>query len=122
MDTGIYIAVFYMPKGRSIHVGRLGRLRFRQGIYFYVGSALRNLSARLERHSKKRKSLHWHIDYLSVKAQMLGAITIDGSQELECKLAKDLGEMFELAVPGFGASDCRCDGHLFYAKELPKNI
>ena len=122
MDAGIYIAVFYLPKGRTIHVGRLGRLRFRRGIYFYVGSAQQNLSARLERHSRKTKSLHWHIDYLSVKAEMLGAITIEGPQDLECKLAKDLGEMFELSVPSFGASDCRCGGHLFYTKELPEKI
>jgi len=103
-------------------VSRLGQSRFRKGIYFYVGSAQRNLSARLERHSRKSKSLHWHIDYLSVKAVMLGAITIDGSKEQECRFAQDLGEMFELAIPGFGASDCRCNGHLFYAKELPENI
>jgi sugar fermentation stimulation protein A len=87
-------------------------------VYFYVGSAQRNLSARLERHSRKRKTLRWHIDYLSTKAEMLGAITIAGQRELECKLAKKLGSMFELAVPGFGASDCRCGGHLFYAREL----
>jgi sugar fermentation stimulation protein A len=108
-----------MPKGRIIRVGRLGRFHFRPGVYFYVGSAQRNLSARLERHSRKKKPLHWYIDYLSVKTEMLGAITVPGHRELECKLAKDLGRMFELAVPGFGASDCRCGGHLFYARELP---
>jgi sugar fermentation stimulation protein A len=111
-----------MPKDQTIRVGRLRQLHFHQGIYFYVGSAQRNLSARLKRHSKKPKPLHWHIDYLSVKAEMLGAITIDGSQELECKVAQDLGEMFELVISGFGASDCRCNGHLFYTKELPENI
>jgi len=70
-------------------------------VYFYIGSAQQNLSARLERHSRKKKPLHWHIDYLSVKAEMLGAIIIAGPRELECQLAKDLGRMFELAVPGF---------------------
>ncbi len=119
MESGVYIAVFYMPKGRIIRVGRLGRFRFRQGIYLYVGSAQRNLSARLERHGIKGKPLHWHIDYLSVKAEMLGVITIAGARELECQLAKKLGRMFELVVPGFGASDCHCGGHLFYAPELP---
>ena len=107
-----------MPKGRLIRIGQLGRLHFRQGTYFYVGSAQRNLSKRLERHSMKEKALRWHIDYLSVKAEMLGAITIDGTRELECQLAKKLGGMFELAVPGFGASDCRCKGHLFYAPQF----
>lgn len=118
LESGVYIAIWYMPKGRTIRVGRLGRLHFRQGVYFYVGSAQRNLSARLERHNRTKKTLRWHIDYLSVKAKMLGAITISGPRELECQLAKKLGRIFELAVPGFGASDCRCGGHLFYAQEL----
>ena len=122
MDAGVYIAVFYMQKGRTIHVGRLGCFRFRPGVHFYVGSAQRNLSARLERHSKKNKVLRWHIDYLSAKSDMLGAIIFPGPRKLECTLAKDLGGMFELAVPGFGASDCRCGGHLFYAREFPLNM
>ena len=120
MNGGVYIAVFYLPKRQHIGVGRLGRLCFRQGVYFYVGSAQRNLSARLERHSKKEKAVRWHIDYLSVKAEMLGAIMIAGPRERECKVAKELGGMFELVTPGFGASDCRCEGHLFYVKDLAK--
>ncbi|MCP4257246.1 MAG: GIY-YIG nuclease family protein [Planctomycetes bacterium] len=107
-----------MSMDRRIQVGRFGRFRFRQGIYFYAGSAQRNLSARIERHNRKKKTLRWHIDYISTKAEMLGAITIDGTRELECQLAKKLAGMFELAVPGFGASDCRCSGHLFYAREF----
>lgn len=49
---------------------------------------------------------------------MLGAITIPGTRDLECQLAKKLSNIFKLAVPGFGASDCRCGGHLFYVKDL----
>jgi len=119
LESGVYIAVFYMPVGRTIQIGRLGKFCFHQGIYFYTGSAQRNLSARLQRHSRKKKPLHWHIDYLSVKAEMLGAIMIPGQRKYECEIAKELGKMFELAVPGFGASDCRCTGHLFYAQQLP---
>ena len=120
LDAGVYIAVFYMPKERTIQIGRLGRFRFRQGVYFYAGSAQRNLSARLEHHNRKDKILHWHIDYLSVRLKMLGAITIPGQQELECQLAKKLSSMFEPTIKGFGASDCRCNGHLFYVKDLAK--
>ena len=120
LESGVYIAVFYMPVGRTIQIGRRGKYHFKRGIYFYIGSAQRNLAARLERHSRKKKPLHWHIDYLSAKAEMLGAITIAGPRELECRLAKELDGIFELAVPGFGASDCRCAGHLFYVKDLTK--
>jgi sugar fermentation stimulation protein A len=118
LDSGVYIAFFYLPKAQRICAGRLGRVSLRQGVYSYVGSAQRNLSARLNRHSRKNKPLRWHIDYLSAKAEMLGAIVIAGPREYECAVAKELGRMFELVLPGFGASDCRCGGHLFYARQL----
>jgi sugar fermentation stimulation protein A len=117
LDSGVYIAVFYMPRNRFIQIGRLGKFHFHQGIYFYTGSAQRNLPARLERHGRRKKPFHWHIDYLSVKAEMLGAIMIPGQRKHECEIARELGKMFELAVPGFGASDCRCAGHLFYTQQ-----
>ena len=120
MESGIYIAIFYLPVDKTIQIGRLGKFHFHKGIYFYVGSAQRNLSARLERHSKKKKPLHWHIDYLSTRADMLGAIMIPGQRKHECEIAKELDKMFELIVHNFGASDCRCDGHLFYIKDLAK--
>ena len=120
LDGGVYIAVFYTPKDLDIQIGRFGRFYFRRGVYFYAGSDQRNLSTRIERHNRKKKTLHWHIDYLSSGMEMLGAITITGPRELECQLAKKLSGMFELAVPGFGASDCRCGGHLFYVKDLVK--
>jgi sugar fermentation stimulation protein A len=119
LKSGVYIAVFYMPTDQTLQIGRLGKYHFRQGIYFYVGSAQRNIPARLERHSKKKKPLHWHIDYLSVNAEMLGAITIPGQRKHECEIARELAEPFDLVVPRFGASDCRCAGHLFYTQQLP---
>ena len=118
-DSGVYIAVFQLPKLCQIRVGRLGQFRFRRGFYLYVGSAQKNLSARLERHGKKKKPIRWHIDYLSSKSAMVGAIEIPGSRRQECRLARELSKMFELAVPDFGASDCRCGGHLFYTPDLP---
>lgn len=118
MDSGVYIAVFYLLIEQHITVGRRGRHRFRPGMYLYVGSAQKNLPARIERHARWQKPLRWHIDYLSVKASMIGAIIVPGFRERECQLAAELEELYDLAVPGFGASDCRCGGHLFYAWEL----
>jgi len=118
-DGGVYIAIFYLAEARDISVGKLGRFGFSQGVYLYAGSAQRNLSARLERHSRKSKPMRWHIDYLSVRAEMLGAITIAAPRQRECELVKELAGMFESAAPGFGASDCLCGGHLFYAPQLP---
>jgi sugar fermentation stimulation protein A len=103
VDNDIYIVVFHLPANKLIRVGKLDRFHFRGGFYFYVGSAQRNLSARIKRHNKKEKPLRWHIDYLSVKAKMLGAIMIPGQRERECQIAKELGEIIELAMPGFGS-------------------
>jgi Uri superfamily endonuclease len=74
LDNGLYIAIFYLPRPVKIRVGKLGKFHFKEGTYFYAGSAQRNLSARLKRHSNKKKPLKWHIDYLSSKARMLGLL------------------------------------------------
>ena len=117
-EGGLYIAVFSLQAQRWIQVGRLGRFEFAPGFYFYVGSAQGNLAARLARHGRREKALRWHVDYLSTEATMIGAMIVPGSREGECTLAAQLGRLYGLAVPRFGASDCRCGGHLFYASAL----
>lgn len=117
-DGGVYIAVFHLPNSRHIRVGRLGRFDFAKGVYFYVGSAQRGLSARINRHRRKKKPLRWHIDHLSCRAKMLGAVVVAGPRKRECELAEGLADMFEPAVPYFGSSDCRCGGHLFYSPDF----
>jgi sugar fermentation stimulation protein A len=117
-DSGVYIAVFYLSNSQRICVGRLGRFYFPNGLYFYVGSAQRGLSARINRHGRRGKPLQWHIDYLSCRAKMLGAIVVAGPRKRECELAGELASMYELLVPNFGSSDCRCGGHLFYSPDF----
>jgi sugar fermentation stimulation protein A len=118
LASGTYIAVFALSRRCRIQVGRLGCFWFEPGLYLYVGSAQRNLSARLVRHARRVKPLRWHIDYLSTTAAMIGAMVVPGPRERECELARQLKHMCELIVPGFGASDCRCGGHLFYTLQL----
>lgn len=118
MQSGVYIAVFHLPKAQSIDIGKLGRSCLQPGVYLYVGSAQRNLQARIERHAQRDKILRWHVDYLSCRADFLGAIVVPGPRKRECELAAELARLYDLAVPRFGASDCRCGGHLFYAERL----
>jgi sugar fermentation stimulation protein A len=115
---GVYIAVFVLDRRRRIGVGRLGRFAFPAGVYLYVGSAQRGLDARLRRHARRRKALRWHVDYLSTRARMLGAVVVGGPKARECELARRLARHFGRHVRGFGASDCRCGGHLFLAERL----
>lgn len=119
MDSGLYIAVFRLAAAQTIRVGRLGRFEFPAGYYFYVGSGQRRLGARLERHARRRKPLRWHIDYLSTRAEMLGAILLAGDRSAECATAAALAECMARHIEGFGASDCRCGGHLLYSPQWP---
>jgi sugar fermentation stimulation protein A len=115
MNSGLYIALFHLHRGLRLRVGALGKFRFWPGVYLYVGSAQRNLAARVERHGRKNKPLRWHIDYLSAKATMLGAVLVPGSRRRECGLPQQVATLFGRVIPGFGASDCGCGGHLFVA-------
>ena len=114
VDRGVYIAIFHLPNGRAIPVGGLGNIVFAAGLYLYVGSAQRSLSHRLTRHARRNKPLRWHIDYLARHARMIGAVIIRGRKELECRLAARLARRYPSPATGFGASDCRCPGHLFH--------
>jgi len=83
------------------------------GWYVYIGSAKRRWVFRLQRHCRREKSVHWHIDQLTthpaveVRAYML-------SREPECELVRRTNGI--ILIPGFGASDCRkrCGAHLRY--------
>jgi len=119
MDKGLYIVEFRLSRRSRLRVGALGSFTFPAGLYLYVGSAQRNRAARLERHGRADKPLRWHIDYLSTKAKMLGAVLVPGTRQKECALARKLAAVATRVVPGFGASDCGCEGHLFYAGRTP---
>jgi sugar fermentation stimulation protein A len=118
MTGGVYIAIFRLVRRTSARVGSLGAVDFQPGYYFYVGSAQRNMDARLARHARRSKPLRWHIDYLSSRAKMLGAVVLNAPKDAECRLAARLGEAYRRCVPRFGASDCGCAGHLFFSLEL----
>ena len=118
IDSGIYIAIFKLARTHPISVGSLGAIRFPRGIYLYVGSAQRGLTKRLQRHARRHKPKHWHIDYLSSKATFLGAIMLEGPKRLECRVAAMLARRCRVAVPDFGSSDCRCGGHLFHLDRM----
>jgi Uri superfamily endonuclease len=109
--SGLYVLLVRLKAARRLKVGRLGLLSLRPGWYTYVGSAQRGLPARLRRHARRQKALHWHSDYLTREATVVGAWLFSAPKSAECGLAAALGRAGEL-VSGFGASDCRCGGHL----------
>jgi sugar fermentation stimulation protein A len=118
-DRGSYLLILNLRKGQKIDIGKLGRINFRKGFYVYVGSAMANLSKRMERHRRLRKQHHWHIDELRAIAEFHSALAIRSSARLECEIAKALSKIVEWTVPGFGSSDCSCNTHLFGMSENP---
>jgi len=112
-DRGSYLLLLNLKREKKINVGKLGIISFRKGFYIYVGSAMANLSKRIERHRRLRKKHHWHIDGLRAVAEFHSVLAIRSSTRLECEIGKAFSEMAEWAIPGFGSSDCSCDTHLF---------
>ena len=126
-DEGIYLLLLELERKETVTVGSLGARDFPAGWYIYVGSAKKNLTKRLERHLRKRKNFHWHIDYLRSKASQARGIPIRTQEEGECQLASEMGEIFPASellrnsLTGFGCSDCSCETHLFYSPGNPLN-
>jgi Uri superfamily endonuclease len=120
---GTYILLLNSHETRSLSIGRVGTLALRPGFYLYVGSAFGpgGLQARLLRHFRGGDKRHWHIDYLREYADAVGAWLAPDSVRHEHHWADALSRWSDLepAMPGFGASDCRCATHLFFSADQP---
>jgi Uri superfamily endonuclease len=135
---GTYALVIYLPRATTIHVGKLGILKFPRGYYLYIGSAMNGLGARIARHlvgnrlasraanandnaaikrwRERKKKMHWHIDYFLEHAQVKEVWTHRGAERFEhawAQAALALPNAIVIA-PRFGASDCNCATHLVY--------
>jgi len=120
-SPGTYVLVMQLTNRHELCVGSLGEAAYTEGWYLYVGSALGGLKARLARHARHSKRLHWHVDYMLEVAELVKVWCHIGNERLECKWARVLGRMDGLtpSAVAFGASDCRCHTHLYRASERP---
>jgi sugar fermentation stimulation protein A len=114
---GAYILLLELDREAEVTVGRLGPVRFRPGVYAYIGSAKRGLRARVRRHLRADKKIRWHIDYLTPLSQRIHAIVIPAEDPPECFLRQTLEVVGRGMVKGFGAGDCSCPSHLVYLGE-----
>jgi Uri superfamily endonuclease len=121
---GTYALILENARPARLAVGRLGSIELRPGFYVYVGSALGpgGLQARVGRHLVPSRAVHWHIDYLKRAAHILEVWYVLDSVRREHAWAKALGGLAgaSIAMPGFGASDCRCAAHLFHFPSAPR--
>ena len=112
-DRGGYLLILTLKRKKNIHIGELGKVSFRKGFYIYVGSAMTNLSKRMERHRHLKKLHHWHIDELRAVAEFHSVLAIRSSTRIECEIAEAVSRIAEWNIPKFGSSDCSCQTHLF---------
>lgn len=144
-DSGVYVMVMHLDHDLDLEIGSKGMMHFKKGYYMYVGSAKANLTKRIERHKRKRKKMHWHLDYFRGHCEMIAGVPIrtsglpleswslthepypsmpsmpdpDIEVSVECALADAVGAIAEWEVPKFGSSDCDCTSHLFGMMENP---
>ena len=144
-DSGVYIMVMHLDHELDLEIRSKGMMHFNAGYYMYVGSAKANLTKRIERHKRKRKKMHWHLDYFRGYCEMIAAVPIrtsglaleswslthepypsmpsmpdpDVDVSVECALADAVRAIAEWDVSKFGCSDCDCMSHLFGMTENP---
>lgn len=116
--------IMWLPAPIAIDVGQLGQYQFDMGWYAYAGSARGSggLAARVHRHRRDAKPLHWHVDYLRAHATPVAVWYAVGERRRECRWAQALLELPDarIPVPRFGASDCGCPAHLTGYRTPPK--
>lgn len=124
---GSYILIIFLKNQIKINIGALGLIKFKQGFYFYVGSAMGSYGSttlinRIKRHISinNNKKNHWHIDYLieNDHVSIVKIILIPSSFRLECIIAQELLDKSNDFIENFGSSDCLCKSHLIYFKQF----
>lgn len=116
---GVYILIISIRKDIDLDIGAKGRIKFRRGLFAYVGSAQTNLEKRIVRHLKRHKKKFWHIDYLldDPNSEIVKVFLKKATKTEECAIAERMCEKFQ-SLKGFGCSDCKCLSHLFYIENL----
>ena len=89
VDKGSYVLVLQNDTDFSKQIGSLGDIFFRKGYYVYIGSAMNGLDARIMRHYRSKKKVHWHLDYITPKPmKIVKSYTIRSSVPMEQKIVK----------------------------------
>jgi histidyl-tRNA synthetase len=120
-QPGAYVLEFDVKEPVDLSIGRLGAATVGPGRFRYYGSARGpgGLRARVLRHLEPEgRSDHWHVDVLTRTVPVARIwIALDSR---ECELVardRDSGD-WDVAVQGFGSSDCRrCRAHLLVFRE-----
>jgi Uri superfamily endonuclease len=121
-EPGVYTIILRLDSEIEIIIGSLGRLHFAQGYYAYTGSARGPGGLkRVERHLKvlngSNPARRWHIDYLLPHTSLEKVTATQTNLDFECRVAQIIDDMLP-HIPRFGSTDCKCQSHLHYSKNL----
>ena len=124
-QPGTYALLFHCPRAvRSVTIGALGTFSLQRASLLYIGSAFGpgGVGGRLRHHLRPVARPRWHVDYLRPHIALKGVWWAAGARELEHRWAAALTRRPEWStpVPGLGASDCRCEAHLFATGRRPR--
>jgi len=111
---GAYILQVDIAENVLVTIAGRSPTELTAGRYLYCGSAKGpgGLRARLARHMRYGKTVHWHIDQLTERGIIIGSWIVPNGRQ--CELVAMLGSL-PMPIPGFGSSDCRrCRSHLLY--------
>lgn len=120
---GAYVLAIRLARPVEIVARGLPPASLLPGWYAYAGSARGpgGLAARIRRHLATEKRARWHVDALTLAAAEIEATAFSGHSE--CALLARLLDLdgATVALPGFGASDCRtCPAHLIALPGRPR--
>lgn len=107
----------------KLAIPRLGDPVLAPGDYLYAGSANGpgGIRARVARHLRRDKPLHWHIDRLSAVAVCADIEVRPDGRECDF-VAEWIAKGALIPVPRFGSTDCRtCAAHLLQLAAPPQN-
>jgi len=116
MNKGSYLLFIELPE--DIVVTIAGKTcNIQNGLYTYIGSAMKNLKQRINRHLSFHEGnykKHWHVDQLLEKGKVISTLALPSIDRTEEELSMFLSSFYQ-TISGFGATDCKnVDSNLFY--------
>ncbi len=122
-EAGTYALILNCPCDQTIDVGRLGTITFAKSYYIYVGSAFGpgGVAARVARHCRTDKLVHWHIDYVRTAMTVTEVWYTHEPEHREHLWARIISASARCraSITGFGSTGCECESHLFYYRPRP---
>ncbi|RAO98780.1 hypothetical protein PW5551_07605 [Petrotoga sp. 9PW.55.5.1] len=121
MNTGSYILLIKVKDDFEIDI-RHRKVLIKEGLYAYIGSAMKNLHQRVGRHltfKEKQNKQHWHIDKILEKeeSQIIFVSMVPSLNRLEERISKKFSLSFDY-IENFGSTDLRVKSNFYIIDDI----